>query len=352
MKRKCRKKQLCIMQQGINVARRCTMENVTVKEKIQKDGNTLGKKNFLKLVGIGPLLILLCVIMSLLNPAFLTFNNWINLLNSISSIWIMAMAMTLVLISGGFDLSVGATLAFSGLVLVNLVSGGLSEVLSIVITLISILLLGMITNGLFIGKLGLNFFVVTLGTMSLFRGTVYVWTDGQTKYADSLPITSFLGNGSIGPIPVPIIIMLVIFLITHLFLKYTQFGRAIYVVGGNSTAAKLSGIKVSIILMGVYGLSALYAGIGGIIETGKLASVSPTIGSGLELLVAAAVLLGGTSFKGGEGNVIGTTLGVLFIGVLQNGLSLSGISSYWQEVITGGILIFAILLNYFKTKQA
>ena len=327
------------------------MENVAIKEQLSKKENQLVKKNLLKLVGIGPLLILLCVIMSLVNPAFLSFNNWINLLSSISAIWIMAMAMTLVLISGGFDLSVGASLAFSGLILVKLVYAGVPELISIGITLLFVLLIGMMTNGFFIGKLGLNFFVVTLGTMSLFRGTVYVWTDGQTQYADALPIVSFLGNGSIGPIPVPILIMLVIFLITHFFLKYTQFGRGIYVVGGNPTAAKLAGIKVPMILIGVYGISALYAGIAGMIETGKLASVSPTIGSGLELLVAAAVLLGGTSFKGGEGTVIGTTLGVLFIGVLQNGLSLSGISSYWQEVITGGILIFAILLNYFKSKQ-
>lgn len=326
------------------------MENVVVEQEIQKRNHFI-KKNVFKLVGIGPLLILLCIVMSLMNPSFLTVNNWINLLNSISAIWIMAMAMTLVLISGGFDLSVGATLAFSGLMLVNLVVAGVPELVSIAVTLIAVLVIGMITNGFLIGKLGLNFFVVTLGTMSLFRGTVYVWTDGQTQYADTLPMVSFLGNGYMGPIPVPIIIMFVIFLLTHLFLKYTQFGRAVYVVGGNSTAAKLSGIKVSFILMGVYGISALYAGIAGIINTGKLASVSPTIGSGMELLVAAAVLLGGTSFKGGEGTVMGTTLGVLFIGVLQNGLSLSGISSYWQEVITGAILIFAILLNYFKVKQ-
>ncbi|NHC43276.1 ABC transporter permease [Bacillus sp. MM2020_1] len=326
------------------------MDNVVVEQKLQKRNHSI-KRNVFKLVGIGPLLVLLCIIMSLLNPSFLTVNNWANLLNSISAIWIMAMAMTLVLISGGFDLSVGATLAFSGLILVNLVVAGVPELVSIVITLVAILFIGMITNGFLIGKLGLNFFVVTLGTMSLFRGTVYVWTDGQTQYADTLPIVHFLGNGSIGPIPVPIMIMLAIFLLTHLFLTYTQFGRAIYVVGGNATAAKLSGIKVSFILIGVYGISALYAGIAGIINTGKLDSVSPTIGSGMELLVAAAVLLGGTSFKGGEGTVMGTTLGVLFIGVLQNGLSLSGISSYWQEVITGAILIFAILLNYFKVKQ-
>ncbi|WP_338448167.1 ABC transporter permease [Niallia oryzisoli] len=326
------------------------MDNVVVEQELQKRNHTI-KKNAFKLVGIGPLLILLCIIMTLMNPSFLTANNWINLLNSIAAIWIMAMAMTLVLISGGFDLSVGATLAFSGLILVNLVTAGVPELVSIAITLIAILLLGMLTNGFLIGKLGLNFFVVTLGSMSLFRGAVYVWTDGQTQYAENLPIVSFLGNGSIGPVPVPIVLMAAIFVLTHLFLKYTQFGRAIYVVGGNLIAAKLAGIKVSFILIVVYGISALYAGIAGIINTGKLASVSPTIGSGMELLVAAAVLLGGTSFKGGEGTVIGTTLGVLFIGVLQNGLSLSGISSYWQEVITGVILIFAILLNYFKVKQ-
>jgi ribose transport system permease protein len=325
-------------------------------ETVVKNPKTLVKNNnmkklLFKFTGIGPLLILLCIVITMVNPVFLTFQNWLNLLNASSAIWIMAMAMTLVLITAGFDLSVGAVLALSGLVLVSLLNAGVPELVSIIITLIAISIIGIVTNGLLIGKIGLNFFVVTLGTMSLFRGLVYVWSDGKTQYASDFPLINFIGNGSVGPIPVTIIIMVVLFVLTYLLLRYTHFGRSIYIVGGNPITARLSGIKVPLILIAVYGISALYAGIAGVVETARLASASPTIGSGMELLVAAAVLLGGTSFKGGEGGVVGTTLGVLFIAVLQNGLSLSGISSYWQSVITGGILIFAILLNHLKSKH-
>ncbi len=326
------------------------METVVKNIKTTVKNNNI-KQILFKFTGIGPLLILLCVVITMVNPVFLTLQNWLNLLNAASAIWIMAMAMTLVLITAGFDLSVGAILALSGMVLVSLLNAGVPEFASIILTLIAITIIGIATNGLLIGKIGLNFFVVTLGTMSLYRGFVYVWSDGKTQYASDFPLINFIGNGSVGPIPITIIIMLILFVLTYLLLRYTHFGRSIYVVGGNPVTARLSGIKVPLILIAVYGLSALYAGIAGVVETARLASASPTIGSGMELLVAAAVLLGGTSFKGGEGGVVGTTLGVLFIAVLQNGLSLSGISSYWQSVITGGILIFAILLNHLKSKQ-
>lgn len=326
------------------------LETVVMNPKTSVENHNI-KKLLFKFTGIGPLLIFLCIVITLVNPVFLTFQNWINLLNASSGIWIMAMAMTLVLITAGFDLSVGAVLALSGMVMVSLLNAGVPELVSIIITLIAISIIGIATNGLLIGKIGLNFFVVTLGTMSLFRGLVYVWSDGKTQYASDFPLINFIGNGSVGPIPVTIIIMVVLFVLTYLLLRYTHFGRSIYVVGGNPVTAKLSGIKVPLILISVYGISALFAGIAGVVETARLASASPTIGSGMELLVAAAVLLGGTSFKGGEGGVVGTTLGVLFIAVLQNGLSLSGISSYWQSVITGGILIFAILLNHLKSKH-
>ncbi|RST77193.1 ABC transporter permease [Siminovitchia acidinfaciens] len=325
------------------------MEN-TVKRTIGTVNRQVKKKGLLSFIGIGPLFILLCVILSFMNPSFLTFQNWINLLNATSGIWIMAMAMTLVLITAGFDLSVGAVLALSGIVLVSLLNYGIPEIVSIIVTLGCITLIGIFTNGILIGKMGLNFFVVTLGTMSLFRGIVYVWSDGKTQYANDYSLLQFIGNGEVGLIPVTVFIMFAMFIFTFILLKYTYFGRSVYVVGGNRETAKLTGIKVPLILMAVYGLSALYASIAGIVEAGRLASASPTIGIGTELLVAAAVLLGGTSFKGGEGGVVGTTLGVLFIGVLQNGLSISGISSYWQSVITGVILIFAILLNQLKTK--
>lgn len=325
------------------------MENVIDQPAISNKSKM--KKQLTHFAGIGPLLVLLCIIISFMNPVFLTFQNWINLLNASSAIWIMAMAMTMVLITAGFDLSVGSTLALSGVILVSLLKSGVPEIISIVITLIVIALIGVITNGLLIGKMGLNFFVVTLGTMSIFRGAVYVWTDGTTMHATKFPLVDAIGNGKLGPIPYTILIMAVVFIVSFLILRYTHFGRSIYVVGGNPNTARLTGINVSLILIAVYGISALFAGVAGIVETGRLASASPTIGVGMELLVAAAVLLGGTSFKGGEGGVVGTALGVLFIGVLQNGLSLSGISSYWQNVITGVILIFAVILNHLKSKQ-
>lgn len=325
------------------------MENVIDQPAISHKSKM--KKQLTHFAGIGPLLVLLCIIISFMNPVFLTFQNWINLLNASSAIWIMAMAMTMVLITAGFDLSVGSTLALSGVILVSLLKSGVPEIISIVITLIVIALIGVITNGLLIGKMGLNFFVVTLGTMSIFRGAVYVWTDGTTMYATKFPLVDAIGNGKLGPIPYTILIMAVVFIVSFLILRYTHFGRSIYVVGGNPNTARLTGINVSLILIAVYGISALFAGVAGIVATGRLASASPTIGVSMELLVAAAVLLGGTSFKGGEGGVVGTALGVLFIGVLQNGLSLSGISSYWQNVITGVILIFAVILNHIKSKQ-
>lgn len=326
------------------------MENVIDKQRVFVKKKSI-KSQILRFSGIGPLLILLCIIISIMNPVFLTLQNWINLLNASSAIWIMAMAMTLVLITAGFDLSVGSMLALSGIILVTLLNSGVPEIVSILITLVATATIGVVTNGLLIGKMGLNFFVVTLGTLSVFRGAVYVWTDGKTLYASDFPLIIAIGNGKLGPFPYTIIIMAVMFILSFLILRYTHFGRSIYVVGGNPNTARLTGMRVSFILIAVYGLSALFAGVAGIVETGRLASASPTIGVSMELLVAAAVLLGGTSFKGGEGGVVGTALGVLFIAVLQNGLSLSGISSYWQNVITGVILIFAILLNHLKAKQ-
>lgn len=328
------------------------MENIVQKQAAPTAPGKGLKPLLFRLAGIGPLLIALCVVIAVINPVFLTFQNWVNLLNASSSIWIMAMAMTLVLITAGFDLSVGSMLALSGVLLVSLLNAGMPEVVAIVVTLAATGALGVATNGLLIGKVGLNFFVVTLGTLSVFRGIIYVWTDGKTLYASDYPLLAAIGNGKLGPVPYTLIIMAIVFIATFLILRYTHFGRSVFVVGGNPQTARLTGMKVPLILIAVYGMSALFAGLAGIVEAGRMASASPTVGVSMELLVAAAVLLGGTSFKGGEGGVGGTALGVLFIAVLQNGLSLSGISSYWQNVITGAILIFAILLNHLKSKQS
>jgi len=156
------------------------------------------KQLLLKFVGIGPLLILLCIIVSIINPVFLTLQNWINLLTASSSIWIMAMAMTMVLLTAGFDLSVGSVMALSGVTLVTLLSSGVSEVLSILLSIVILTAVGFLINGLLIGKVGLNFFVVTLGTLSLFRGIVFVWTNGETKYVSEYPLVLAIGMGNLG----------------------------------------------------------------------------------------------------------------------------------------------------------
>jgi ribose transport system permease protein len=305
----------------------------------------------LKFAGIGPLFVLLCIVISIINPAFLTVQNWINLLTASAGIWIMAMAMTMVLLTAGFDLSVGSVMALSGVTLLSLLTAGIPELLSILLTLVIITALGFIINGLLIGKVGLNFFVITLGTLSLYRGVVYVWTNGETKYVSDYPLIMAIGNGKLAGIPFPIILMFLIFVLSYFILKYTNFGRSIYIVGGNPQTARVSGINVTLIITIVYAISALFAGIAGIVETARMASAAPTIGVSTELLVAAAVLLGGTSFKGGVGTVTGTALGVLFIAVLQNGLSLANVSSYWQNVLTGLVLIIAIYLNHIKSKR-
>ena len=331
------------------------MQQATTSEApaIAPGGGRLGmlQRLFFRFAGIGPLLILLCVVIAVMNPVFLSFQNWVNLLNSVSAIWIMAMAMTMVLLTAGFDLSVGSMLALSGVGMVNMMNAGVPEIPAILLTVAAAALVGGLTNGVLIGRMGLNFFVVTLGTMTLYRGVVYVWTNGQTLYATDYNLVQWIGNGKVGPIPVTILLMALVFIAVWLMLRYTNYGRSIYVVGGNPTAARLAGMNVSLVLISVYALAAMFAGLAGIVETGRLASASPTVGMSTELLVAAAVLLGGTSFRGGEGGVVGTALGVLFIAVLQNGLGLSGISSYWQNVITGVILIFAIMLNHAKSKR-
>ena len=195
-----------------------------------------------------------------------------------------------------------------------------------------------------IGRLGLSFFVVTLGTLSIYRGVVNIWSDTETTYItssfiDAIAFSTFLG------IAYPIWIMLATYLVGLAVLRWTYFGRDVYAVGGNITAARLSGINVARTLIMVYAIAGLCAGIGGVIQAARLGAASPLVGEATPLDAAAAVLLGGTSFLGGVGGVTGTAVGVLFIGTLQNGLSISGVSSFWQQVVTGVILILAIAID-------
>ena len=273
---------------------------------------------------------------------FFTHANIENLLTSVSILWVVSMGMTFVVLTAGIDLSVGALLALSGIVLSHLFNNaGIPMILAIILTVLIAGAIGAGVNGVLIGRIGLSFFVVTLGTLSIYEGITNIWSNTQTTYINS----SLLGGIGFGHglgVATPIWIMLAVYLLALVVLRWTYFGRDIYAVGGNIEAARLSGINVPRTLMCAYGIAGLCAGLGSVIQCGRLGAASPQVGADIPLNSAAAVLLGGTSFVGGVGGVTGTAVGVLFIGTLQNGLSIAGISSFWQEIVTGAILIAAV----------
>lgn len=276
---------------------------------------------------------------------FLSSANIENLFASVSILWIVSMGMTFAVLTGGIDLSVGAVVAFSGLVLSKLFNGvGVPALLAVVLTVVIGVLIGAAVNGTLIGRFGLSFFVVTLGTASLYQGIVSIWSGTKTTYIDS-SLVDGIGFGSALGISTPIWIMLAVFAVAFAVLRWTYFGRDVYAVGGNVDAARLSGINVTRTIVAVYAIVGGCAALAGVIEAGRLGASSPIVGADIPLAAAAGVLLGGTSFVGGIGGVTGTAVGVLFIGTLQNGLAIRGISSFWQQVVTGAILIFAVSID-------
>jgi ribose/xylose/arabinose/galactoside ABC-type transport system permease subunit len=291
------------------------------------------------------LLIGIFIFFSLTQPDFLSKANIENLLTGSSILFVVSIGMTFVVLTGGIDLSVGSLLALSGIILSELFNDlGVPGVLAVLLTCLAAAVIGGAVNGVLIGRLGLSFFVVTLGTLSIYRGVVNIWSNTETTYISSSFVDS-IAFGELFGIAYPIWIMLATYLVALVVLHWTYFGRDVYAVGGNITAARLSGINVARTLIMVYAIAGLCAGIGGVIQAGRLGAASPLVGQTTPLDAAAAVLLGGTSFLGGVGGVTGTAVGVIFIGTLQNGLSIAGVSSFWQQVVTGVILIVAIAID-------
>jgi ribose/xylose/arabinose/galactoside ABC-type transport system permease subunit len=298
------------------------------------------------------LLIGIFVFFAVTQPDFFTTANVENLLTSSSILFVVSIGMTFVVLTGGIDLSVGSLLALSGLILSKLFNDlGIPAPLAVLLTCAAAAVIGGAVNGVLIGRVGLSFFVVTLGTLSLYRGIVNIWSDTETTYITSSFIDA-LAFGKFAGIAYPIWIMIATYLVALVVLRWTYFGRDVYAVGGNINAARLSGINVARTLVLVYAIAGLCAGIGGVIQAGRLGAASPLVGENTPLDAAAAVLLGGTSFLGGVGGVTGTAVGVLFIGTLQNGLSIAGVSSFWQQVVTGAILIVAIAIDRIQTSPS
>lgn len=296
-------------------------------------------------------LIFLVIIMSVISPQFRTFSNFLTLLRQASINGLIAFGMTVVILTGGIDLSVGSTLGLTGAFFAGLiVNVGISIPLAVVITLIFGLLLGLV-SGFLIGKAKLQPFIATLITMTAYRGLTLIYTDGRpisNLTADQYVGSNFLvfiGRGAILGIPVPVIILFIALILFYLLLNKSVLGRKIYAVGSNERAAQLSGINTDRVKLFVYSISGLTSTIAALILVSRLNSAQPTLGTGYELDAIAATAIGGTSMTGGRGKISGTLLGILIIAVLGNGMNILGISSYFQDVVKAAVILLAVLVD-------
>ncbi|EJW15761.1 ribose ABC transporter permease RbsC [Paenibacillus alvei] len=300
---------------------------------------------------LGPLLglFILIVIVSILNPSFLEPLNILNLLRQVSINALIAFGMTFVILTGGIDLSVGSTLALSSAFVANMLVAGYDPILSILAGCLLGGVMGMI-NGLLVTQGKMAPFIATLATMTIFRGMTLVYTDGNpiTGLGDSMTFQLF-GRGYQFGIPVPAITMIIAFAVLWVILHKTAFGRKTYAIGGNEKAAIVSGIKVSRVKIMIYSLAGMLSALAGAILTSRLNSAQPTAGTSYELDAIAAVVLGGTSLSGGRGRIVGTLIGALIIGTLNNGLNLLGVSSFYQMVVKGIVILIAVLIDRKKS---
>lgn len=302
-------------------------------------------RQFGTLIGLLGLIITLWI----LTPYFLTISNLLNVAQQTSINAIIAVGMTFVIITAGIDLSVGSIVAFSGVVLASALQAAIPLPIAILIGLAVGAFCGLV-NGMLITYGRLPPFISTLGMMSVARGAALLYTGGR-------PISGFssgfryLATGEILHIPVPVIIMVLVYVIAHVVLTRTKLGRYAYAIGGNEEAAQLSGVNVRFFKTMVYGLSGMMAGLASIILTARLNSAQPIAGIMYELDAIAATVIGGTSLMGGEGRIVGTLIGALIMGVLRNGLNLLGVSSFVQQTVIGSVIIIAVLMDMALKKQ-
>lgn len=299
--------------------------------------------------GIMIIFILMVVLFSILSPVFLSVSNIFNILRQVSIVGIMSVGMAFVIITSGIDLSVGSILGASGVFGAYLMSQGISPIVSIIIVLVASIVIGLI-NGFFINEMELPPFVSTLGMMTAMRGVAYLITNGMPIFGFPESF-SLIGQGYIFVIPIPVIIMIVVFICGHLFLDSTKYGRYIYGVGGNEEATRLSGVNTKKIKYIVYALCSFLCGLAGIVLLSRINSGNPKNGTGYELDVITAVILGGVSVMGGEGKITGVIIGVLIMGVLANGMILLNVNEYTQQVVKGVVLLAAVSFDRMVQRQ-
>jgi ribose transport system permease protein len=293
---------------------------------------------------------LLFILLSVLSPYFLTVENLSSVARQTAVINIIAIGMTLVIISGGIDLSVGSVLAFSGVCGTLLMERGVGILASTLLGTLSGVAWGLV-NGLIVTQFRVPPFIATLGTMGMTRGLTLLMTDG-------IPVTSIpksfgrLGDGNLlRVVPVPVVVLLGVGLMMSCILRYTRLGRYAYAMGGNRQSAYLSGINLTSYTLVIYSMLGALTGLAGMIEASRLVTGQPTAGEGYELRVIAAVVIGGGSLNGGVGTVLGTTIGAFIMSLLNNGCNLLGISPFIQQILIGGIIILAVAADEFRRRR-
>ena len=289
------------------------------------------------------------VIMSIVSPVFLSRANIEAILIALSMEGTIAIGMSILLISGGFDLSVGSTLALTGVVTGLALNAGVPAVPAIILGLLAALMVGL-ANGLLVARMGINPFITTLGMAMGVRGLLLVIARGRAVL--NLPSSfTVIGQGRLFEVQYPIFIMLGLVIVGEILVRNSRFFRQSYYIGGNERAARLSGINVDFVKIFNYCLVAVLAGVAGLLITARFGSSSVTIGGGQELRVITAAIIGGSSLSGGEGSVLGAFLGALFMGFLANALNLLGVDVYWQNLVTGALLIRAVVVDVLNERR-
>lgn len=295
-------------------------------------------------------LIAICVALSILTPAFVSRTNIMNILRQVSLTAITGFGMAMLILLGEIDLSVGSSQALVAILAIRILNSTGSVALGICSGLLLGGLIGFI-NGLLTVKGKLTSFIVTLGMMSIIRGAGMVVTNAKSIRIEVAGFSK-LGTGYLATIPIPVIIMVVLFILVNYILTKTSFGREIYAVGGNKEAAKLAGLRVDSIRMTVFVISGVLTALSAIILAGRVDSAQPNAGQGFEMKVVSAVVLGGISMAGGIGKLTGAMIGMLILGVLSNGLTLLQVSSFWQDICTGAITILAVFMDVRRRENA
>jgi ribose transport system permease protein len=304
---------------------------------------------FMQYAGQFAFLIILFVVLAIASPTFRTPANLINVARQVSVNMIIACAMTMVLIIGGIDLSVGAVMAMAGMVASYLSLAGLPFGVCLAAGLAAGAVSGVV-NGVILANTTLPPFIVTYAVQSILRGMVYVITGAGTIRLTSKVFLEF-GGGSVGPIPFPVIYMVVIIALSILLLSRSKLGRHMYAIGGNPKAARFAGINTKRIKILIYTLSGVCAALAGLVLTSRNSSMQPAVGNGAEMDAIAAVVLGGTSMAGGRGAIAGTILGAFIIGFINNGLNMLKMDSFYQYICKGVVILIAVYMDYIKNKK-